>query len=63
MSRCLAWDNATMPDGMNPAEFANIARSEREFWWYRGMRRIMFGLLDPVAQAGEQVLEFSAGHT
>jgi SAM-dependent methyltransferase len=32
---------------MNPAEFANIARSEREFWWYRGMRKILFGLLDP----------------
>src|SRR5690242_6548307 len=32
---------------MNPAEFANIAISEREFWWYRGMRRILFGLLDP----------------
>jgi len=33
---------------MNPAEFANIARAERDFWWYRGMRRILFRLLDPV---------------
>src|SRR5579872_2486863 len=32
---------------MNPAEFANIARSERELWWYRGMRSILFRLLDP----------------
>ena len=32
---------------MNPAEFANIARSERDFWWYRGMRAILFRLLDP----------------
>lgn len=32
---------------MNPAEFANIARCEREFWWYRGMRAILFRLLDP----------------
>jgi len=26
---------------MNPAEFANIAKCERDFWWYRGMRRIL----------------------
>jgi len=32
---------------MNPAEFANIARWEREFWWYRGQREILFRLLDP----------------
>lgn len=34
---------------MNPAEFINIARSEREFWWYRGMEQILFRLLDPFA--------------
>jgi SAM-dependent methyltransferase len=33
---------------MNPAEFANIARAEQDFWWYRGMRRILFRLLDPL---------------
>ena len=33
---------------MNPAEFENIARAEQDFWWYRGMRRILFGILDPV---------------
>jgi len=27
---------------MNPAEFANIANCERDFWWYRGMRKILF---------------------
>ena len=32
---------------MNPAEFANIARCERDLWWYRGMRQILFGMLDP----------------
>jgi len=32
---------------MNPAEFANIARCERDFWWYRGMRDIFFRFLDP----------------
>jgi SAM-dependent methyltransferase len=32
---------------MNPAEFANIAKSERHFWWYRGMRTILFRMLDP----------------
>lgn len=39
---------------MNPAEFANIAKSEQEFWWYRGMRRILFGLLDQF-MAGRKV--------
>ena len=33
---------------MNPAEFANIAQAEQDFWWYRGMRQIMFRLLDPL---------------
>jgi len=32
---------------MNPAEFANIARCERDLWWYRGMRQILFRMLDP----------------
>jgi SAM-dependent methyltransferase len=32
---------------MNPAEFANIAKSEEHFWWYRGMRTILFRILDP----------------
>ena len=35
---------------MNPAEFANIAKSEQDFWWYRGMRRILFRVLDPIVR-------------
>jgi SAM-dependent methyltransferase len=48
---------------MNPAEFANIAKAENDFWWYRGMRHIMFGLLDPVAKQRqfERVLEAGCG--
>jgi SAM-dependent methyltransferase len=32
---------------MNPAEFANIRTSEETFWWYRGMRVILFRFLEP----------------
>jgi SAM-dependent methyltransferase len=32
---------------MNPAEFANIRQSEEHFWWYRGMRSILFRMLEP----------------
>jgi SAM-dependent methyltransferase len=32
---------------MNPAEFANIRKSEASFWWYRGMRAILFRFLEP----------------
>jgi len=39
---------------MNPQEFANIARSERDLWWYRGMRRILFRMLEPYV-AGRNV--------
>lgn len=48
---------------MNPAEFANIAESEANFWWYRGMREIMFRLLDPVARHRQlgPVLEAGCG--
>jgi SAM-dependent methyltransferase len=48
---------------MNPAEFANIAGSEQSFWWYRGMQRILFRLLDPIAQKRrfEHVLEAGCG--
>ena len=37
-----------MSSFMNPAEFANIAKSESHFWWYRGMRTILFRMLDPL---------------
>jgi SAM-dependent methyltransferase len=33
---------------MNPAELANIAKCEREFWWYRGMEKILFSVLEPM---------------
>jgi len=48
---------------MNPAEFANIAKAENDFWWYRGMRNIMFGLLDPIARERKfgRVLEAGCG--
>jgi SAM-dependent methyltransferase len=48
---------------MNPAEFANIARSEQRFWWYRGMNAILFRLLDPIARARTfgRVLEAGCG--
>ncbi|HBY60419.1 MAG TPA: methyltransferase type 11 [Solibacterales bacterium] len=32
---------------MNPAEFQNIAAAEETLWWYRGMRSILFRLIDP----------------
>ena len=48
---------------MNPVEFANIAKSEEAFWWYRGMRRIMFRVLDPIASGRrvERALEAGCG--
>jgi SAM-dependent methyltransferase len=48
---------------MNPAEFANIARSERDLWWYRGMRAILFRLLDPylAGRPPGRVLEAGCG--
>ena len=39
---------------MNPAEFANIFRWEREFWWYRGQRAIRLRVLKPFL-AGRRV--------
>lgn len=46
---------------MNPAELANIAKCEREFWWYRGMERILFRLLDPVAKRSVRAVEVGCG--
>jgi SAM-dependent methyltransferase len=48
---------------MNPAEFANIAHSEQNFWWYRGMRRITFAVLDPFVRGRSirDVLEAGCG--
>jgi SAM-dependent methyltransferase len=48
---------------MNPAEFANIAAAERDLWWYRGMKQILFAMLDPIARANrfKRVLEAGCG--
>ena len=48
---------------MNPAEFANIAKSEKHFWWYRGMRTILFRMLDPYLEGRSigRVLEAGCG--
>src|SRR5262245_37560880 len=48
---------------MNPAEFANIHAVEEHFWWYRGMRRILFRMLDPLlpVRPPDRVLEAGCG--
>lgn len=48
---------------MNPAEFANIAKCERDFWWYRGMRVILSRLLDRylAGRSLRRVLEAGCG--
>jgi SAM-dependent methyltransferase len=48
---------------MNSEEFANIARAEQDFWWYRGMREILFRFLDPAIEGRriERVLEAGCG--
>lgn len=48
---------------MNPAEFETLSRTEEQLWWFRGMKRILFSLLDPIA-AGERlqrVMEAGSG--
>ncbi len=46
---------------MNPAEFANIAAIEENFWWFRGMRRILFRLMDPIAAERKLRMVLEAG--
>jgi len=48
---------------MNPAEFANIAAAERDLWWYRGMKQILYAMLDPIARSEKfgRVLEAGCG--
>ena len=48
---------------MNPAEFANIAKAEETLWWYRGMKQILFRLLDRLSREREfsRVLEGGCG--
>jgi SAM-dependent methyltransferase len=46
---------------MNTAEYANIVKCEREFWWYRGMERILFRILDPIVKRTWRVVEVGCG--
>jgi SAM-dependent methyltransferase len=47
---------------MNPLEFETLARAENELWWFRGMRKILFGLLDrDRAAAGARPRALEAG--
>jgi ubiquinone/menaquinone biosynthesis C-methylase UbiE len=52
-----------MTGSMNAAEFANIARCERDLWWFRGQRRIMANVLEPLlrGRAIVDVLEAGCG--
>jgi SAM-dependent methyltransferase len=34
---------------MNPLEFQTLAHAENQLWWFRGMRKILFRLLDRTA--------------
>jgi SAM-dependent methyltransferase len=46
---------------MNPAEFANIRQSEGSFWWYRGMRAALLGMLQPYLKGRELASALEAG--
>jgi SAM-dependent methyltransferase len=46
---------------VNPAEFANIAKSERDLWWFQGMNQILFPLLRQYAPDARNVLEGGCG--
>ncbi|MSV29275.1 MAG: class I SAM-dependent methyltransferase [Bryobacterales bacterium] len=48
---------------MNPAEFATLAQAERGLWWFRGMERILFELLDPLdaSRRISRVMEAGSG--
>ncbi|MBZ5583035.1 MAG: methyltransferase domain-containing protein [Acidobacteriia bacterium] len=48
---------------MNPFEFNTLVRAERELWWFRGMQRILFRLLDSmkIAAGAKRVLEAGCG--
>ena len=37
-----------MSGSMNPAEFDHIRAVEQDFWWYRGMRKIFFRMMNPL---------------
>lgn len=46
---------------MNEAEFANIEALEERMWWFRGQRKILDQILDPVAAGIGRALEAGCG--
>jgi SAM-dependent methyltransferase len=47
---------------MNPAEFETLVRAEEDLWWFRGMRKIIFRLLDDLpVNRHRKVLEAGCG--
>lgn len=52
---------ALLTPEMNDAEFANIIALEEGMWWFRGQRRILNQLLDPIAKEHTRVLEAGCG--
>jgi SAM-dependent methyltransferase len=46
---------------INPDEIAHISLAEEQMWWFRGMRRIAFALLDPVARNADLQRAFEGG--
>jgi SAM-dependent methyltransferase len=46
---------------MNPAEFSTLAESEESLWWFRGMRAILYRLLDPYADSVQCAMEAGSG--
>jgi SAM-dependent methyltransferase len=48
---------------MNPLEFETLARTERDFWWFRGMEGILYGMLDRAiaGRAIREVMEAGCG--
>lgn len=48
---------------LHPEEFRNLASSERDFWWFRGMRKILSAVLEPALNGRNvrQVLDAGCG--
>ncbi len=48
---------------MNPFEFQTLVRAERELWWFRGMQKILFRMLDSmrIPEGVKHVLEAGCG--
>jgi ubiquinone/menaquinone biosynthesis C-methylase UbiE len=46
---------------VSPAEFQTLAKAEQQLWWFRGMQKILFRVLDPIAPRGATALEAGCG--